>query len=144
MKKAIFFLVLAVIATFPSYAVSMAGQEFKFPNGAKEWSLPIETTIGSKWMEKRNQPFVKISVRVRAIRKILKGCRYEVEITNVDQNGIRFEIDNGNGKAKVKLKPNAVTVLTMDSFTNEKRESVEACADCMMNLTFHEIEGYKK
>ena len=144
MKKNILVLLLALLLVMPAYAVSMMGQLFKFPNGAKEWSTPIETTIGSDWMTKRNQPFVKISVRVRALRKIFKGCRYEVEITNIDQNGIRFQIDNGNGKENIKLKPGAVVVITMDSFTNEKREDVEACADCSMALSFHEVEGYKK
>jgi len=144
MKKFIATLLLGLITTLPCYAVSLMGKIFEFPNGATEWSTPLETTLGSKWMEKHDQPYVKISVRVRAIRKIFKGCRYEVEIKNVDENGIRFEIDNGNGKEKAKLKPGDITVITMDSFTNEKREDVAACANCVMDLTFHEVEGYKK
>ena len=127
-----------------SYAVSLNGTIFQFPNDATEWSTPIETTLGSKWMDKKGQPHVKISVRIRALKKILKGCRYEVEITNIDQNGIRFEIDNWNVKGNMKLKPGDKETAVMDSFTNEKRENVEACAGCSMNLVFHEVEGYKK
>ncbi|HYD22391.1 MAG TPA: hypothetical protein VEB40_13005 [Flavipsychrobacter sp.] len=143
MKKLIT-LTTALFLSLASYAVSVNGTEFKFPNGNLDWSAPVEMTLGSDWMTKKGQPHVKISVRIKAIRKILKGCRYEVEITNIDQNGIRFELDNGNVKGSMKLKPGDKEVATMDSFSNEKRENVEACAGCMMNIVFHEVEGYKK
>ncbi len=144
MKRLMFTLATIAVLSIPSYAVSMLGKTFEFPNGSKEWSTPIETELGSDWMTKKGQPFVKISVRIRATRKIFKGCRYEVEIKNIDENGIRFELDNGNGKASAKLKPGAVELFTMDSFTNEKIEGVEGCGGCSMSLRFHEVEGYKK
>lgn len=144
MKKTILTLLTIAVLSIPSYAVTMMGKTFEFPNGAKEWSAPVETELGSDWMTKKGQPFVKISVRVRVIRKIFKGCRYEVEIKNVDQNGIRFEIDNGNGKAGAKMRPGDVEVFTMDSLNYEKIEGLEGCTTCVMDLRFHEVEGYKK
>ena len=138
---------LLIVSSLVARAVSIDGVEVKFSNGPDEWSDPVEITLHSEWMRKRDQPAVKVQVRVKVVRKILRGCRYEIEFKNIDQNGIRFDARNGNGNNKsmsVKLKPGEVKSGEMDSFLKGQPKNNQDCAESAMNVSFHEIEGYKK
>jgi hypothetical protein len=138
---------LLLALSFAAHAVSINGTEVKFGNGPDEWSDPVEITLHSNWMEKKGQPAVKLQVRVKVVRKILRGCRYEIEFKNMDENGIRFDARNGNGNNKsmsVKLKPGEVKSGEMDSFVKGQPKNNQDCAESAMNISFHEVEGYKK
>lgn len=136
-------LLLAFICySIAGWAVSWKGQSFNFPNGPKEWSDPITYEIRSEKMEKKGDAAVKVEIRVRAVKKIAMGCRYELEITNKDTRGIRFGVHNMSNKLSYKLKEGASKTGVIDSFTRGCK-GIESCGDCACDFYIDDISLMK-
>ncbi len=143
MKKTLLLFVLMIAFSIQSaFAVSLKGQQFEFKNGPTEWSEPIELSIRSVKMEKNNVDPVKLKIRVRATKKILMGCRYEVEVSNVDTKGLRFAMRNSDNKLSFKLKGGDAKNGIIDSFTKGCK-GIESCGECACDFYFEDIEAMK-
>lgn len=143
MKKVLFLFALMIHLSVQSvFCVSLKGQQFEFKNGPTEWSEPIVVSIRSVKMEKNNVDPVKLSIRVRATKKILMGCRYEVEVTNADTKGLRFDMRNSDNKLGFKLKAGDSKNGMIDSFTKGCK-GIESCGECACDFYFEDIEAMK-
>ncbi len=139
MYRFVLLITIAMFSQLASKAVSLEARNFVFPKGATEWSEPLEFKIGSEKMEKKGVGFVSVTVRIRAIKKIAMGCRYEIEVTCTDERGVRFEIANNDYKVKLKVKSGETEKGTIDSFTRGCK-GLESCGDCSSPLKFYDVE----
>lgn len=139
MYRLMLIMAIAIFSQLAAKAVTLESRQFVFPNGATEWSEPLEFKIGSAKMEKKDVEFVSVSVRIRATKKIAMGCRYEIEVTCTDARGVRFEIANNDYKVKLKVKPGATEKGIIDSFTRGCK-GLESCGECSNFLKFKEVE----
>lgn len=124
-----------------TWAISWQGKQFEFPNGPTEWSNPISYSIGSVKMDKKNEKYVDVEIRVRAVKKILMGCRYEIEFVNKDTRGIRFEVKEitSDRKASIKLKAGDTKIVSVDSFTRGCK-GIESCGECSSDFSLDDIK----
>lgn len=147
MKRLIFF-VLFYVMTFAGFqkahAIDVLGHQVVFKGAATEWSEPIVDTLTTPYMRSHGQAGILIRVRVRVTRKIVRGCRYEVEVTNLDPTRkLSFEMIGlgAEKKKKHKTKPGETTVFGTDTFLKKNCPSVEDCGNgtCEYDIAFYNV-----
>ena len=147
MKQVLKIYVLAVallFCSFTSHAIKLFNRNFVFKGSVKEWSEPIEDMMSTDKMEKKGQKPIPVRVRVRVTRKILRGCEYEVEVTNLDKSHtLYFILDGRQQKPRNhKLNPEETDIYTTDTFLKKNCPEVEDCGNggCEYDILFSGVK----
>lgn len=146
MKKAIiiFFAVSFALFSKTSSAITVLGHKVLFKGEVTEWSEPVIDSMSTDYMEKKGIPAIPLQVRVRVVRKVFRGCRYEVEVTNLDptrkltysMTGLDAEKYN-----KRKIKPGETIKYGMGSFLTKNCPDIQDCANgqCEFDIQFKDV-----
>jgi hypothetical protein len=133
------------ISAITTQAISFKGSTFTFKGDVKEWSEPLEATLSAEMKKGDGKVDVPVRVRVRVVRKIFRGCRYEVEVTNLDKKYRLSYIAEGlNQKPKShKLKPGETEVWGSDTFLSKNCPDVDGCGNgtCPYEIELVEAEA---
>jgi hypothetical protein len=142
--KALAATIVLAFVTSTASAISLFSHQFVFKGDVHEWSEPIETTLTTSKMEKNGQAPIPIKVRVRVVRKIVRGCRYEVEVTNMDKaRRLSYDMPGLGQKDKGhKLDPGESDVYGTDTFLKKNCPDEDACANgqCEYALEFNDVK----
>lgn len=127
-----------------AHAISVFGKQFVFKGDVHEWSEPIIDSMFTSYMESHGQAAIPLKVRVRVVRKIFRGCRYEVEVTNLDPSRrLSYKMDGlGQKEKKHKLSPGETDTYGTDTFLQKSCPDEDACANgqCEYNIAFHDVD----
>jgi len=134
----------AMLSSISAKAISMFGHNFVFKGATTEWSEPLTDELHTDYMKKHNQAAIPISVRVRVVRKIFRGCRYEVEVTNKDASRKLTYTMEGQGQKlkKHKLKAGETDSYEADTLLSKNCPDVDGCGNgtCEYDLAFHDVD----
>jgi|GEM_PF-2327940 len=125
-------------------AITVLGHKVVFKGDVKEFSEPVTDTMFTEAMQKKGIPGIPVRVRVRVVRKIFRGCRYEVEVTNLDPSRrLSYEM-YGIGATKLKkhkLKPGETEVYGTDTILTKNCPELEDCANggCEYDVRFFDV-----
>jgi hypothetical protein len=124
-------------------AITVFGKQVVFKGDVKEWSEPIVDSMFTDEMQQEGKPGIPIKVRVRVVRKIFRGCRYEVEVTNLDASRrLSYEMYGEGVKLKKhKLKPGETDTYGTDTFLDKNCPDVDGCANgtCEYAVRFFDV-----
>lgn len=116
MKRTILILLTILFAALSTNvnAQSCGGNSFIFPNGTRDWSLPMEKSLQSVKMDKNGISPIPLVLRIKLQKRVTMGKWYYVEITNKSTNyTIQFTLQASGvnqDKYSIKLKPGETQV----------------------------------
>ncbi|HPD64002.1 MAG TPA: hypothetical protein P5050_00285 [Bacteroidia bacterium] len=112
--KHLMLLFVLLTAGQTAFSQSLAGNAFRFPNGTKEWSDPLDKNLQSVKMDKKGIAPVPLVFRIKLQKRVTMGKWYYVEVTNKsEQYTIQFTMQASGvnqDKYSIKLKPGETKV----------------------------------
>lgn len=130
-------------SSITAQAVTVFGKTFTFKGDVKEWSEPIADSMYTDEMEKEGIAALPLTVRVRVVRKIFRGCRYEVEVTNNDpKRSLKYEANHNGKMKKHRIKAGETEVYSIDTFLDKNCPDMDACGNgqCEFAVRFFDVD----